>query len=59
MAVWTAWTKLGGMPSPGSVEEQEAKLVEAFSVLDSESDMIQAFHQEEAERRARSRSSKR
>jgi len=44
------------MPSPGSVEEQEARLVESFSLLDSEQDMIQAAHAEEAERRARSRS---
>jgi len=44
------------MPSPGSVEEQEARLVESFSLLDGEQDMIAAFHAEEAERRARSRS---
>jgi hypothetical protein len=44
------------MPSPGSVEEQEARLVDAFSVLDGEQDMIQAYHEEEAMRRARSRS---
>ena len=55
LRVWGAWRQLGGMPSPGSVEEQEARLVEAFSVLDSERDMIEAYHQEETARRAQSR----
>lgn len=52
---WSAWKQLGGMPGPGSVEEQEAKLVDAFSVLDSESDMIAAASREDAERRAKAR----
>tara|TARA_R110000787_G_scaffold73314_3_gene163295 strand:+ start:1183 stop:1314 length:132 start_codon:yes stop_codon:yes gene_type:complete len=41
------------MPGPGSVEEQEAKLVDAFGVLDFEQDLIQAYSSEVAERRAR------
>jgi len=56
LRLWSAWRQLGGMPSPGSVEEQEARLVESFGLLDSEQDMIQAAHAEEAERRAKSRS---
>ena len=32
------------------------RLVDSFALLDTEQDMIQAFHTEEAERRARSRS---
>ena len=53
--LWSAWRQLGGMPGPGSIEEQEARLVDAFAILDGEQDMIAAFHQEEATRRARSR----
>jgi hypothetical protein len=53
--VWNAWKQLGGMPGAGSVEDQEAKLIDAFSVLDSESDMIQAHAQELDQRRASSR----
>lgn len=53
--VWNAWKQLGGMPGVGAVEDQEAKLIEAFSVLDSESDMIQAHARELEQRRASSR----
>ena len=51
--VWSAWRQLGGMPGPGSVEEQDAKLIEAFAILDGEQSLITASAQEEADRRAR------
>ena len=53
VSLWAAWRRLGGMPGPGSVEEQEAKVVDAFGVLDFEQDLIQAYSSEVAERRAR------
>ena len=53
VSLWAAWRRLGGMPGPGSVEEQEAKLVDAFGVLDFEQDLIQAYTSEGAERRSR------
>jgi len=51
--VWGAWRQVGGMPGPGSLIEQEARLVEAFSVLDSEQELISLYHAESAERRAK------
>ena len=56
--LWYVWKQLGGMPSPGSVEDQESKLVDAFAILDGEQDMITAYHHDEALRRSRSRGSR-
>lgn len=53
LSVWSAWRRLGGMPGTGSVEDQDARLVESFSVLDFEQDLIQAYYAEVAERRAK------
>jgi len=53
ISVWSAWRRLGGMPGPGCVQDQEAQLVEAFAVLDLERDLIGAYHAQVAERRAR------
>ena len=51
--LWSAWRQVGGMPGPGSLIEQEALLVEAFSVLDAEQELIGLHHAEAAERRAK------
>ncbi|MAH51725.1 hypothetical protein CMI37_38265 [Candidatus Pacearchaeota archaeon] len=51
VSVWSAWRRLGGMPGPGSVQDQEAKLVESLGVLDFEQDLIQAYAAEVSERR--------
>lgn len=53
IAMWSAWRRLGGMPGPGPVEDQNARLVDAFAILDFEQELIQAYHQEVAERRAK------
>tara|TARA_Y100000310_G_scaffold83581_1_gene80246 strand:- start:3258 stop:3494 length:237 start_codon:yes stop_codon:yes gene_type:complete len=53
LSIWSAWRRLGGMPGPGSVQEQGARLTEALGVLDFEQDLIQAQQAEAAERRSR------
>jgi len=53
LSIWSAWKQLGGMPSAGAVEDQEALLVEALSVLDSEQQLISLHAQERAEARAK------
>lgn len=55
LEVWEAWRQLGGLPSPGSVEDQEAQMVEAFRVLDAELGLIQGYYQAQAERRSQDR----
>jgi len=54
LEVWSAWRQFGGMPSPGSVEEQSARLVEAFRILDRELSLVEGYYQAQAERRVRS-----
>ena len=53
VALWSAWRRLGGMPGPGPVEDQGARLVDAFGILDFEQDLIQGYYQEVADRRAK------
>jgi len=51
--VWSAWKQFGGMPSPGSIEEQSGKFVEAFRILDAEMSLCEGYYQAQAERRAK------
>ena len=53
--LWSAWRQFGGMPSPGSVEEQPARLVDAFRVFDAELSLVGGYYQAQAERRARAK----
>ena len=50
---WSYWRLLGGMPSAGALDEQSARVCEAFAVLDAESDLLAAYHSEEAIRRSK------
>lgn len=53
--MWSYWRLLGGMPSAGAVDEQSARVCEAFAVLDAESDLLSAYRHEEAMRRSKAK----
>jgi hypothetical protein len=47
--LWSDWYFLGGGPiEPGTIAEQDAWLVDAFRVLSTENDLVQAYHAERA-----------
>lgn len=54
---WQAWRRLGGMPGPGGLGDQDARLVAAIGILEGEMGLIELAHQEramaEAQRRAK------
>ena len=53
---WSAWTRFKSLPHPGSLSEQDARLMDAIGIIDSESMLISAHHSEIEMQRARRRS---
>ena len=53
MQHWHSWTTFKGLPLPGSLSEQPARLLEAISVLEGESMLYSMRRQEIAASRAR------
>ena len=52
---WSAWSTFKGMPGPGSLSEQDARLVDAIGIIESESGLISAHYAEVESERARRR----
>jgi hypothetical protein len=53
MQLWGVWRQFGGLPGPGSLEEQPARVCEGFSVLEAERDLMSAYRAEEQARRSK------
>ena len=50
---WHVWSTFGSLPDHGPLGEQPARLLEAISIIDSESTLVQAYRSEVASRRAK------
>jgi len=50
---WGAWSTFGGLPFPGSISEQPARILDAIRILASESALMAAYYSERAASHAR------
>jgi len=58
MQSWSAWSTFRALPGPGALADQDARLLEAISIIESEASLVRAHESEKQMNRAARRRKK-